>query len=41
MHDARNVTHHTHSVKSWLAVKQDRVAVHHVTMNNVAILQNN
>ena len=39
LHDFDDVTHHTHSMQTWLTVEQDRVAVHHVAMNDVAIFQ--
>ena len=37
-HHLNDMTHHRHSMQRWLSVKQNDIAVHHVSMNNVAIV---
>ena len=41
LHYAHNVTHHTHSMKRGLTVKQDAVAIHHVTVHYITVLKYN
>ena len=41
VHNPRNMTHHTHPMKCRLTIEEDSVAVHHVTMNDIAIIQHN
>ena len=41
VHNAGDVTHHTHSVQRRLTIKEDGIAVHHMSVHNVAIFQGN
>ena len=41
LHNFDDVTHHGHFVQTRLSVKENRIAVHHVSMNNVSIVKSN
>ena len=41
LHNLDDMTHHTHPMKTGLSIEKHRIAIHHMTMNDVAILQFN
>ena len=36
-HHLYDMTHHRHSMKGWLSIEKDNIAIHHMTVYNVTI----
>ena len=36
LHNSCDVAHHAHSVKCRLTIEEDRISVHHMSVNNIA-----
>ncbi len=41
LHNLDDMTHHTHPMKTGLSIEKHRIAIHHMTMDDVAIFQFN